>query len=113
MYLSAEGRMLPCMSLSSYDIQEEYPLITDEGLRQGLTDSTYMKLIDTRVEEFLKHTEECGACEYAKICAGGCRASALRYDKTDIMAPDRASCLIFREGYGRRLEEVMKNLRIE
>lgn len=113
MYLSAEGRMLPCMSLSSYDMQEEYPLITEEGLRQGLTDSTYMKLIDTRVEEFLKHTEECGACEYAKICAGGCRASALCYDKTDIMAPDRASCLIFREGYGRRLEEVMKNLRIE
>lgn len=85
MYLSPEGRMLPCMSLSSYDIQEEYPLVT----------------------------EECGACEYAKICAGGCRASALCYDKTDIMAPDRAACLIFCEGYGKRLEEVLKGLHMD
>lgn len=86
---------------------------TEVGLQKGLTDSVYMKLIDTRVDEFLTHTEECGACEYAKICAGGCRASALCYDKTDIMAPDRAACLIFREGYGKRLEEVLKEMHID
>ena len=102
MYLSAEGRMLPCMSLSAYDIQQDYPLVTEMGLQKGLTDSVYMKLIDTRVEEFLAHTKECGDCEYAKVCAGGCRASALFSDKTNIMAPDRAACLIFRGGYGKR-----------
>lgn len=112
MYLSAEGRMLPCMSLSAHDIQKDYPLVTEIGLRQGLTDSSYMKLIDTRVEDFLAHTKECGDCEYAKVCAGGCRASALCYDKTDIMSPDRASCMIFRKGYGKRLEELMKNMKI-
>lgn len=109
MYLSPEGRMLPCMSLSAYDIQQQYPLITQVGLQKGLTDSAYMKLIDTRVEEFLAHTKECGACAYAKICAGGCRASALCFDSGDIMAPDRAACLIFRGGYGKRLEEVVRN----
>lgn len=108
LYLSPEGRMLPCMSLSSFDIQENYPLITTVGLQKGLTDSAYMKLIDTRIEEFLAHTKECGACEYAKICAGGCRASALCFDRTNIMAPDRAACLIFRGGYGKRLQEVVK-----
>lgn len=101
--------MLPCMSLSAYDIQQQYPLVTQVGLQKGLTDSAYMKLIDTRVEEFLAHTKECGACAYAKICAGGCRASALCFDSGDIMGPDRAACLIFRGGYGKRLEKVVKN----
>ncbi len=104
LYISAEGRLLPCMSLSSGDIQNDYPLIQEVGLRQGLVNSTYMKLIDTRVEDFLKHTTECGECEYAKICAGGCRASSLTYGGTDIMAPDPACCMLFKEGWAEKFK---------
>ena len=110
MYLSPEGRMLPCMSLSDMDIQNDYPLISEIGLRKGMSDSKYMELIDTRIDRFLEITPECGRCEYARICAGGCRASGLFSAPDDIFAPDRAACAIFREGYGRRLEAALREV---
>ncbi len=104
LYISPEGRMLPCLSLSSEDIQNDYPLISEVGLRQGLTDSTYMELIDTRVDEYLRAVPECGECSYAKICAGGCRASALSFSKSGtLMAPDRACCILFRDGWADKI----------
>ena len=32
MYISAEGRALPCMALSGMELQNEFPLITELGL---------------------------------------------------------------------------------
>ncbi len=110
LYISPESRMLPCLSLSAFDIQKDYPKITDIGLRRGLTDSVYMSLIDTRVEEYLKRTRECADCTYAKICAGGCRASALMDAPDDIMAPDRAACRLFRGGWADRLKACMEQV---
>ena len=110
MYLSPEGRMLPCMALSGMDIQKEYPLITEIGLRKGMSQSKYMELIDTRVATFFEKTPECGKCEYAKVCAGGCRASGLADDPNNVFAPDRAACAIFRDGYGLRLEAVLRDI---
>ncbi|MGB5101340.1 MAG: radical SAM protein [Methanothrix sp.] len=108
LYISPEGRMLPCLSLSAYDVQYDYPRISDIGLRAGLTDSTYMRLIDTRVEEYLKRNAECGECAYRLRCAGGCRASALGSDPTDIMGPDRAACLLF---LGEYIPRIMSTVR--
>ena len=77
LYLSPEARMLPCMALSSMPMQERYPLATEIGLRQGLSDSEYLSLIDTRVSALWEHNPECAQCEHRGACAGGCRASAL------------------------------------
>jgi radical SAM protein with 4Fe4S-binding SPASM domain len=113
LYISPEGRMLPCLSLSAYDVQYDYPLISNIGLRAGLTDSIYMKLIDTRVEDYLKRNAECGECEYRLRCAGGCRASALGTDPTDIMGPDRAACLLFRGGYIPRIMDAVREAQLQ
>ncbi len=110
LYLSPEGRMLPCFSLTSCDIQNEYPLATEIGLKQGLTDSIYMSLIDTRIKDFLEINRECGSCEYAKFCAGGCRACALMEGGTDIMGTDRTACSVFKEGWGRRLQDALEGI---
>lgn len=96
MYISAEGRALPCMSLSGQDIQANYPLITELSLAQCITDSTYMDLIDTRVSTVLDHNPECRECEFALQCIGGCRAAALDTSPDDILAPDRATCEVFK-----------------
>lgn len=107
LYISPEGRMLPCMSLSSTDVRYDYPLIGEVGLRQGLTDSTYMKLIDTRMDEFFRTVPECGECEYARICTGGCRASALSYSETgSLMSPDKACCVLFKDGWADKIRSV-------
>lgn len=108
MYLSPEGRMLPCMALSGLDIQNEYPLIGEIGLRKGMSDSKYMEMIDTRIDRFLELAPECGKCSYARICAGGCRASGLDDAPDNMFAPDRGACAIFRGGYGKRMEALLR-----
>jgi len=110
MYISAEGRALPCMALSGMDIQEEFPLIPEIGLAQCITDSRYMQLIDTRATEVLEHNPECGTCEHALQCLAGCRASALETDPTDILAIDRAACAIFRGGWVERIHQAMAEI---
>ena len=108
LYLSPEARMLPCMSLSSMPLQENYPLATEIGLRQGLSDSEYLSLIDTRVSELWEHNPECAQCEHRGACAGGCRASALLTTPDDILAPDRGRCLMLKGGYATRVRETVE-----
>jgi len=110
MYISAEGRALPCMALSGMDIQQEFPLIPERGLAKCLTDSRYMCLIDTRATEILDHNPECKNCEYAMQCLAGCRASALETTPNDILAPDRAACAIFKGGWVNKIQETMKRI---
>ncbi|MDR0991410.1 MAG: radical SAM protein [Ruminococcus sp.] len=100
MYIAADGRILPCMSLSGMDIQEKFPSLKDLPLSECITNSFYMDLITTQVDEFLKHNpDRCGKCEHKYICGGGCRASALTFAPDDIFAPDEAFCAIFKGEY--------------
>lgn len=105
LYISPEGRMLPCMPLSSMAQQSAYPLVQDIGLANGLTDSAYMRLIDTRMSEYFAHNPACAECEYKYKCGGGCRASALS-SSADILAPDKASCLMYKGGYAEKAVRV-------
>ena len=108
MYISAEGRALPCMSLSGMDIQNEFPLITELGLAACITDSRYMRLIDTRATEVLRHNPECRECEYAMQCLCGCRAGALETTPDDILAVDQFTCRIFRQGWIPKIEAAVR-----
>lgn len=110
MYISAEGRALPCMALSGMDVQKEFPLIPEIGLSKCITDSNYMRLIDTRATEVLKHNSECASCEHALHCLGGCRASALETTPTDILGIDYAACEIFKGGWIDKIREVLKGI---
>ena len=110
MYISAEGRALPCMALSGMDIQDAFPLIGEIGLSKCITDSTYMRLIDTRATEVLKHNPECAKCEHAMECLGGCRASALETNPMDILGIDMAACEIFKGGWAEKIDAVMKKI---
>lgn len=105
LYISPEGRMLPCMPLSSMRMQENYPRVQDVGLAAGLTDSEYMRLIDTRVDDYLAHNPQCAACEYKYTCGGGCRGSALATSPDDILGPDKAACLMNRGRYAERVKQ--------
>lgn len=111
MYISPEGRTLPCMSLSGMDIQNDYPLITESGLSKCITDSSYMELIDTRADKVLAHNSECADCKWAAWCLGGCRAGALDASgQVDILAKDPYACALFRDGVIARLVKLMQDL---
>lgn len=110
MYISPEGRVLPCFSLSGMDVQYEFPLITEVGLAECLTDSYYMKVIDTRASELMKHNARCETCEYVKKCLCGCRAAALESYPDDIMGIDEATCRMYQGGWIERIQDTMKQL---
>ena len=112
LYISAEGRALTCMPISNNDeFQADYPLIQELGLRKCLTESKYMELINTRSAAVLAHNERCTDCKYRLLCLGGCRAVGLQCHPGDILAPDEATCKLFRDGWLHRIMERVKELR--
>lgn len=113
MYISPESRALPCMALSGMDIQQEFPLITEQGLAKCITESRYMQLIDTRASEYLAHNPDCKACPYALRCIGGCRAAALETNPMDILSPDSFACELFRGGWISRIAAAVAEARPE
>lgn len=113
MYISAEGRVLPCMALTGMDIQQEFPLIQEMGLSACLTDSRYMQLLDTRAAHVLQHNSECSQCPHALQCLGGCRASALETTPDDIMGIDQYACALFKGGWAEKIKEQMNRIQPE
>ena len=105
MYISAEGRTLPCMSLSGMEIQNKFPLISELGLARCLTDSFYMHFIDTRVSNFFDENPDCAGCEYATECIGGCRAGGLVAEPDNLLSPDPYACRMFKGGWVPRIKE--------
>lgn len=114
LYISPEGRALPCMSLSGMEIQEKFPLIPEAGLARCITDSFYMDFINTRADKVLEHNLECAECPWRSWCLGGCRANGLDGSgQTDLMYKDPACCMMFKYGWIGRLTELMKRIKPE
>ena len=104
-YVTPEGRLLPCMPMTSSPQQERFPLIREIGLSRGLSDSFYMDFVGRRVRDLLAASAECAACEYRYRCGGGCRATALLYGSHDLMGCDRIMCLLWKKGYAERIRQ--------
>ena len=114
MYISPEGRALPCMSLSGMDIQQEFPLIPEIGLVRCITDSRYMDFINTRADKVLNSNPECKGCLWRTWCQGGCRASGLEDSgQSDLLRRDPAACALFRDGWIGRILDRMRLIRPE
>ncbi|MBR1751582.1 MAG: radical SAM protein [Ruminococcus sp.] len=115
MYISPEGRALPCMALTGMEVQQKFPFITELGLSKCITDSFYMSFINTRASDYMAMHPECEECRYSRYCLGGCRASALESadDPLDLMAKDLACCEIFKEGWAARITGLMRKIKPE
>ena len=110
MYISADGRTLPCMALSGSDLQNQFPFIDEIGLAECLNESTYMKLLETRASEVIAHNSECRTCEYAGSCLGGCRAAALETTPHDLMGRDMCACVLFKNGWIEKIQNLMETI---
>ena len=111
MYISAEGRTLLCMALSGMDIQQQFPCLTESSLEECLSDSSYMRFIETRASEVLAHNQMCQECEHAAKCLGGCRASALETTPEDLLGRDLATCALFKDGWEQKITQLMETIR--
>lgn len=101
-YITPEGRLLPCMPMTSWEKHVQFPRIQDIGLCKGLSDSLYMNFVNGRVGELFARNEECNSCAYKYKCCGGCRAYAL-CDGDDLYGCDRGQCLLWKGGYVERV----------
>ncbi len=110
MYISAEGRTLPCMALSGSDLQNQFPLIDEIGLAECLNESKYMKLLEIRASEVIAHNPECRTCEYTGVCLGGCRAAALETTPEDLMGRDMCACVLFKNGWVEKIQNLIETI---
>lgn len=115
MYLSPDGRILPCIPISNLkDAEKQFPKLDDITLREALADSRYMQFIDTRLDKYLEHNPECALCRYRFKCAGGCRGNAVSGGNADLLGKDEALCTFYKNGYYDRtvtlLEQIKRSL---
>lgn len=104
-YIAPDGRLLPCMPMTACSDQTLFPRVQDISLKEGLRDSFYMDIVDSRVKDLLAVNEKCAACEYKYQCGGGCRATALK-ETGNLMGADNVQCVLLCEGYIDRIREV-------
>lgn len=97
-YITPEGRLLPCMPMTSCKEQEQFPLFQDIGLRAGLSDSNYMQFVDKRIKDLMEANKKCADCPYLLKCGGGCRAAALM-ETGNLLGEDPDLCFMWENGY--------------
>jgi len=106
LYISPEGYALPCMTIANTKMKEDFPNILRTDLSDILTDSTYMSLVDLRLEDYLAHNEKCQNCEFKNRCGAGCRGVAIGETGSDYLMPDEEVCFFFHSGYDKKVREV-------
>ena len=112
MLIDADGRILPCIPVSSATALHKYfPLITDVRLQDILTDSSYLNFSAATLGEYLSHNPTCAKCEYRNLCAGGCRGRAAMENHDDsFWGVDREACEFFHGGYYKELMDLLTAL---
>ncbi|WP_180326744.1 radical SAM/SPASM domain-containing protein [Raoultibacter phocaeensis] len=107
MYISADGRLLPCIPLSGLSFQQSMPDLVSMPLKEALSAPMYAQSVDTTLREFADKNEACRTCDQFLFCGGGCRASAL-IAENDYFASDPAACTFFKEGFERKLSHMIE-----
>ena len=112
MYLSPDGYVLPCISMSYNEASTQcFPNVSEVSLSEALSDSAYMRFIISTAKDYFEHNPECRACAYAKLCAGGCRGSAsVASHGEKLMGKDPFACWYFLGGYYDRARELIERL---
>lgn len=105
-YITPEGRLLPCLPMTACKEQGLFPAIREQGLREGLSDSFYMRIVDSRVKDLLEVNSKCAACGFKYRCGGGCRASALVREGS-LMGCDPEMCAFYEGGYENRIRKTV------
>ena len=109
--ITAGGDIVPCNQVSGKLQKDGISLgnIHTTPLQQLLSDSDYLDNVTYTVGKLRKHNLQCQACDYWKLCMGGCRACA--YALTDnLMGYDPAKCIYFKKGYMQKTIELFEKI---
>ena len=76
-YISAEGRLAPCMAFADTPLAETFPSVLEKPLGKLTLEGSCFDVVNTRVSDFLAANDECVRCEYLRACCGGCMAEGM------------------------------------
>ena len=95
-YISPEGRLVPCMSLSDHPVlRERFPSVLEHPLAELTLRGYACDVAETRVADFLAKNPACAVCEHLLHCTGGCMVQSMT-DDGDYLVPDERTCFFFK-----------------
>ncbi len=94
-YISHEGKVLPCMACVSASDLSNYKTVFEVPLKEQLTDSYYKDLCFSKASDCINN---CKDCIYIEKCGAGCRASALN-NCGSYFGIDENACRFFKNGW--------------
>lgn len=111
--IGSNGNVYPCLEMSGY--YENYNIKRDNvkklGLKKILTDSTYIDIACSTINDKLKKNKECQQCEFLKRCRIGCMAlSILTNGSTEKY--DFSKCIYFKKGFDKKTDYIMSSINI-
>jgi len=104
-FISAEGRVAPCMSMDDCDFAEDFPNLFEKPLKEILFDSPFTKLEHISVRDVRDANPKCRECPYVDRCTGGCRNSVLLAGN-DYNGIDPFLCRFFGSGWAEQIHEI-------
>ncbi|MBE5999419.1 MAG: SPASM domain-containing protein [Sarcina sp.] len=107
-YISPQGRILPCMTLGGTAIDPLFESVLEKTLSEILSDSYYRDICLLKMEECISHNEKCSDCTYRSVCGAGCRACACGETGTDYLGIDEEACYFFKSGWYERAQELVR-----
>ena len=111
MYVSPEGKVLPCMSMIGMPIESQFPNMLRTPLEEILDKSFYMKIVSFSIKDYMEHNPDCAECEYKNKCVGGCRAFAIRSTPDDYLGKDMWTCAYYKDGWMEKKNELLAQLK--
>ncbi|MBQ7594028.1 MAG: radical SAM protein [Synergistaceae bacterium] len=112
-YITPEGRVLPCMPMAGTIVHDKMPLIQEKGLAECINNSFWLNIVNLRVRDYLAANDECRNCEYQEKCSVGCRADALETYPDNYMGKSPILCTFIKGGWPEKIISLMKKIKPE
>lgn len=93
-FISAEGRVVPCMAIDDAPVAEQFPNLFQQPLRDILSSPEYRDKVLVTNGELRDRNPKCKACAHATRCDGGCRQASI-LDNGDYYGVDSSLCRFF------------------
>ena len=94
-YISPEGRAMPCMGFSDTVLSDRFPSVLENHLGDLTLEGYYHDLTETRLSDLLAGSPECRTCSHFSQCRGGCMLEGMD-DEGNFLRPDPRVCYFFK-----------------
>lgn len=104
-YMSASGRILPCMGMDDTSVSEEFRTVFESPLKDILSSPEYQKRINVSVKDVRDANPKCRECRFVDRCIGGCREHAL-LESNHYYGIAESLCRFFEGGWDEKIRAV-------